>query len=43
MNVKTTFLNRKVTEDLYMTQRKDFTSKDDNKVCKLQRSIYGLK
>ena len=31
-------------EDIYMKQLLDFTSSDsDHKVCKLQRSIYGLK
>ena len=44
MDVKTTFLNRNLVEKVYMTQPEGFTSKDDhNKVCKLKRSIYGLK
>ena len=43
MDVKTTFLNGTLTKDVYMTQEKGFTSKDGNKVCKLHRSIYGLK
>ena len=38
------FLNGYLEEDIYMEQSLDFTSSDDNhKVCKLQRSIYGLK
>ena len=43
MDVKTTFLNGKLSEDAYMTQPKGFTSKDDSKVCKLQKSIHELK
>ena len=43
MDVKTTFLNRNLSEDMYMTPPKGFTSKDGSKVCKLQNSIYGLK
>ena len=43
MDVKTAFLNGNLAEDVYMTQLEGFTSKDGNKVCKLQISIYGLK
>ena len=44
MDVKTAFLNGKIEEELYMIQPKGFVDiKDANKVCKLQRSIYGLK
>ncbi|KAK8632991.1 hypothetical protein V6N13_013846 [Hibiscus sabdariffa] len=44
MDVKTTFLNGKLEEDVYMTQPKGFvTPENAGKVCKLQRSIYGLK
>ena len=44
MDVKTAFLNGNIEEELYMIQRKGFVDpKDVNKVCKLQRSIYGLK
>ena len=43
MDVKTTFLNRNLSKDMYMTPPKGFTSKDGSKVCKLQKSIYGLK
>ena len=39
MDVKTVFLK----EELYMMQPKGFVDpKDAKKVCKLQRSIYGL-
>ena len=41
MDVKTTFLNGDIDEELYMMQPKGFVDpKDANKVCKLQRSIY---
>ena len=43
IDVKTTFLNGNLTEEMYMTQSEGFTSKDSSKVCKLQKSIYGLK
>src|SRR5215216_7431477 len=43
MDVKTTFLTGFIKEELYMMQQKDFVDpKGANKVCKLQRSIYGL-
>ena len=43
MDVKTAFLNGNLTEEVYMTQPEGFTSGSGSKVCKLQRSIYGLK
>ena len=44
MDVKTAFLNENLLEDVYMTQPEGFVDpKNPNKVCKLQRSIYGLK
>ena len=44
MDVKTAFLNGYLEEDVYMEQPKVFISKgDENKVCKLEKSIYGLK
>ncbi|KAJ9557211.1 hypothetical protein OSB04_011825, partial [Centaurea solstitialis] len=44
MDVKTTFLNGKLTEDVYMQQPEGFVDpKNPNKVCKLLKSIYGLK
>ena len=43
MDVKTTFLNGFLKEELYMIQQEVFVNpKGANKVCKLQRSIYGL-
>ena len=44
MDVKTTFLNGKLLEDVYMTQPEGFVNPENvGKVSKLQRSIYGLK
>ena len=43
MDVKTAFLNGFLKGELYMIQQESFVSpKGANKVCKLQRSIYGL-
>ena len=44
MDVKTTFLNRNLEENVCMIQPEGFMApEDDGKVCKLKRSIYGLK
>ena len=44
MDVRTAFLNGYLEEDIYMEQPLGFASSDtDHKICKLQRSIYGLK
>ena len=44
MDVKTAFLNGDLEEDVYMAQSEGFINpKDAGKVCKLKRSIYGLK
>nr|GEW86647.1 hypothetical protein [Tanacetum cinerariifolium] len=44
MDVKTAFLNGYLDEDIYMVQHEGFVDPDHpRKVCKLQRSIYGLK
>ena len=44
MDVKTAFFNGNLEEDIYMQQPKEFVaSGKDNLVCKLQKSIYGLK
>ena len=44
MDVKTTFLNGNLHEDIFMQQPVDFiASGQENMVCKLQKSIYGLK
>ena len=43
MDVKTAFLNGFLKEELYMMQPEGFVNpKGTNKVCKLERSIYGL-
>ncbi|GJS55888.1 retrotransposon protein, putative, ty1-copia subclass [Tanacetum coccineum] len=44
MDVKTTFLNEYLSEEVYMEQPEGFVNlKYPNRVCKLKRSIYGLK
>ncbi|KAK4383316.1 Retrovirus-related Pol polyprotein from transposon TNT 1-94 [Sesamum angolense] len=44
MDVKTAFLNGFVEEEIYMNQPEGFTIVgEEQKVCHLQRSIYGLK
>ena len=44
MDVKTTFLNGRLDECIYMVQPEGFIAKGQEiKVCKLQKSIYGLK
>jgi hypothetical protein len=44
IDVKTTFLNGNLTQDVYMTQFEGFVNpKNDGNICKLQKSIYGLK
>ena len=44
MDVKTAFLNGNLTEDVYMMQPEGFVDPNNaGKICKLQKSIYGLK
>ena len=44
MDVKTAFLNGHLSEDVYMVQPEGFVDpKNPKKVCKLNKSIYGLK
>jgi len=44
MDVKTAFLNEHLEEDVYMDQPVGFTKEGkEHMVCKLKRSIYGLK
>ena len=44
MDVKTTFLNGEVEDDIYMQQPKDFVAPEQkNKVYVLVKSLYGLK
>ena len=44
MDVKTAFLNGDLTEDVYMMQPEGFVDPiNAGKICRLQKSIYGLK
>jgi hypothetical protein len=44
MDVKTAFLNGELDEEIYMAQPAGFEAKGhERKVCRLKRSIYGLK
>ena len=44
MDVKTTFLNGDLEEEIYMDQPEGFVeSGQESKVCKLTKSLYGLK
>ena len=44
MDVKTTFLNRELDEEIYMEQTEGFsTPRQEKKVCRLVKSLYGLK
>ena len=44
MDIKIIFLNVNLEEEIYMTQPERFISSGRaNQVCKLNRSIYGLK
>ena len=44
MDVKMVFLHRNLTEELYMIQPEGFVNLTSaSKVCKLKRSIYGLR
>jgi hypothetical protein len=44
MDIKTTFLNGELEEEIYMTQPDGFVVKcQEDKVCKLMKSLYDLK
>ena len=44
MDVKTTFLNGDLDEEIYMEQPEGFSARgQEKKVCKLVKSLYGLK
>ncbi|KAL0423376.1 UNVERIFIED_CONTAM: Retrovirus-related Pol polyprotein from transposon TNT 1-94 [Sesamum radiatum] len=44
MDLKTVFLNGYIQEEIFMDPLKGFTFVgEEQKVCRLQRSIYGLK
>jgi hypothetical protein len=43
IDVKTAFLNGELEEEIYMDQPDGFVANDqENKVCKLLKSLYGL-
>ena len=44
MDVKTTFLNEDLYENIYMAQPKSFVVEEKERMgCRLWKSIYGLK
>jgi hypothetical protein len=44
MDVKSTLLNGELEEEIYMDQPDGFIANgQENKVCKLLKSLYGLK
>ena len=44
MDVKTTFLNENLEKEVYMDQPEGFyVKRNKHMVCKLKKSIYGLK
>jgi hypothetical protein len=44
MDEKTTFLNSELDEEIYMNQPDGFLApRQENKVCRLRKYLYGLK
>jgi hypothetical protein len=43
IDVKTTFLNGDLEKEIYMEQPEGFTQEGEHLVCKLHKSLYGLK
>lgn len=43
IDVKITFLNGELTEEIYIKQPEGFMVKKENKVWKLVKPLYGLK
>ena len=43
MDVKTTFLNGVIEEEVYIEQPGGFETHEKRNVCRLKKSLYGLK
>lgn len=43
MDMMMVFLNGTLSENIYMTQPPGYAKKEEHLVCKLKRSLYGLK
>jgi hypothetical protein len=44
MDVKTTFLNGVIEEEVYVEQPQEFETRDrETHVCRLKKALYGLK
>jgi hypothetical protein len=43
MDVKTTFLNEEIEEEVYIKQLDGFMIHEESHVCRLNKSLYGLK